>query len=118
MNLTTCAALIVEDDQNVQRMLQYLLKKHCASVDIASDGDAAIAMLQKSTYGLVVLDLMLPKTNGFQVAEAIGNLPYKPRLIVHSAIARYFENSFPEGTVVLQKPFDIGHIEEELQKLA
>jgi DNA-binding response OmpR family regulator len=113
-----CAALVVEDDESVQRLLQVMLRKHCTSVDRAVDGEAAIAMVREGSYDLVLLDLMLPKVNGLAVSEAIQALPVKPKVIVLSAISRYFADRFPEDTLVLQKPFDIDRIEDVLRTLA
>ena len=91
---------------------------HCESVDLAADGEAAIAMVRDGSYDLVLLDLMLPKANGLAVSEAIQALPVKPKVIVLSAISRYFADRFPEDTLVLQKPFDINRIEDVLRTLA
>ena len=112
-----CAALIVEDDESVQRLLQIVLRKHCTSVDLAVDGEAAIAMVREGSYDLVLLDLMLPKANGLAVSEAIQSLPVKPKVIVLSALSRYFADRFPEDTLVLQKPFDIDRIDDVLRAL-
>lgn len=112
-----CAALIVEDDENIGRLLEVLVRQHCSSVDVATDGDTAITMLRDGSYGLVLLDLMLPKVNGLAVAEAIETLPERPRVIVLSAISRYFADRFPEETIVLQKPFDVDRVEEILRDL-
>lgn len=112
-----CAALIVEDDDSVQRLLQAVLRKHCGSVDVAGDGEAAIALVRGGSYDVVLLDLMLPKANGFAVSEAIQSLERRPKVIVFSAIARHFPDRFPEDTLVLQKPFDIDRLEEVLRTL-
>lgn len=111
------AALIVEDDESLQRLLQVVLRKYCISVDHAADGEAAIAMVRSGSYDVVVLDLMLPKVNGLAVSEAIQALPRRPKVIVLSAISRYFGDRFPEGTLMLQKPFDIDKIEDVLRTL-
>lgn len=113
-----CAALIVEDDDSVQRLLQVILRKHCSSVDLAADGEEAIRMVNDGSYDLVLLDLMLPKVNGLAVSEAIQALPVRPKVIVLSAISRYFADRFPEDTLVLQKPFDLDRVEDALQTLA
>ncbi|HEX9984989.1 MAG TPA: response regulator [Thermoanaerobaculia bacterium] len=112
-----CAALIVEDDESVQRLLQVVLRKHCWPVDLAVDGEAAIAMIRGGSYDVVLLDLMLPKVNGLAVSEAIQALPTRPKVIVLSAISRYFADRFPEDTLVLQKPFDIDRIDDVLRTL-
>lgn len=115
--MTQCAALIVEDDESVQRLLQAVLRRHCGSVDVAGDGEAAIEMVRNGSYDVVLLDLMLPKINGFAVAEAIHKLERPPKVIVFSAIARHFADRFPPGTLVLQKPFDLDRIEEIVRTL-
>lgn len=112
-----CAVLVVEDDQDIQRLLQVILHRHCSSVDVAGDGERAIEMLKTATYGLAILDLMLPKINGFEVAQFARSLPNPPKLIIISAIARYVHDRLPEGAVLLQKPFELEQIEEALRSL-
>jgi DNA-binding response OmpR family regulator len=112
-----CAALIVEDDDGVRRLLQAILRKHCSSVDVAADGEAGIDMVRGGSYDVVLLDLMLPKVNGFAVSQAIQSLERQPKVIVFSAIARHFVDQFPRDTVVLQKPFDLDRVEEVLRTL-
>lgn len=110
-----CAALIVEDDEDLQRLLTAILRRHCSSVDVAGDGEQAIDMVRRGDYGLVLLDLMLPKLNGFAVSAAIEQLSRRPKVVVLSAISRYFAERFPAETVILQKPFDLHHLEEVIR---
>ena len=112
MNGQQCALLIVEDDEKLQDLLKTILTRHTTSIDVASDGDEAIEKLQSSHYDIVILDLMLPKTNGLIVAETAAALPDPPRLIVLSGISRYLSDRFPAGTLVLQKPFEIDKLAE------
>lgn len=96
--------------KSIQLLLRRVLHRHCDSVDVANDGERALQLLGDRVYDVVILDIMLPKVNGFEVAARLDNLARKPRLIVLSAIARYFEDRFPPGTTVLQKPFDLDRI--------
>ena len=105
--------LVIEDDPDVQALIRAVAKRRGVTVDRAQDGEQAIDLLGKNEYDLVVLDLMLPKVNGFEVAEVIRKLDPKPRMIVFSAISRYVAEQFPEA-VILQKPFDIERIEDIL----
>lgn len=109
--------LVIEDDPDVQALLVALASRRGVAVDHASDGEEAIQLLHDSNYDLVVLDLMLPKVNGFHVAEVIRDLRPRPRMIVFSALSRYFAEQFPEA-VILQKPFDVGRIEDILSGTA
>jgi DNA-binding response OmpR family regulator len=109
------AVLVVEDDDATQQMLRVLLRRHCSSIELASDGEEAIEMLRSGDFGAVILDIMLPKMNGFQVAQAIRDLDPPPKLIVLSGVARYFHDRFPEGTVMLQKPFEVEQLDSALR---
>ena len=106
--------LIIEDDADVQKLLATVASRRGIEVDRASDGEEALAFLEKNRYDLVVLDLMLPKVNGFVVAGVIRGLDPRPRLIVFSAVSRYFAEQFPEA-VILQKPGDLSRIEDILR---
>jgi two-component system response regulator ResD len=110
-----CALLIVEDDEKLQDLIRTILTRHTTSIDVASDGEQAIEMLQRGSYDIVLLDLMLPKTNGLIVAEAVAALAGAPALIVLSGISRYLSDRLPPGTLVLQKPFEVDKLAETVR---
>ena len=63
--------LVVDDDPNVQRMLEYTLKQEGYVVVIASDGAEAFRLYGAGSPDLILLDVLLPKMDGYQVAEKI-----------------------------------------------
>lgn len=63
--------LVVEDDMDIQELLQNFLEEAGYVVVLASDGVEAIALFQKEIYDLVLLDIMLPKIDGYGVCELI-----------------------------------------------
>src|SRR5512141_1737643 len=63
--------LVVDDDPNVQRGLEYTLRQEGYEVVIASDGAEAFRLYGAESPDLVLLDVMLPKLDGYQVAEKI-----------------------------------------------
>ena len=63
--------LVVDDDPNVQRGLEYTLRQEGYDVVIASDGAEAFRLYGAESPDLVLLDVMLPKLDGYQVAEKI-----------------------------------------------
>ncbi len=63
--------LVVDDDPNVQRGLEYTLKQEGYDVVIASDGAEAFRLYGAESPDLVLLDVMLPTLDGYQVAEKI-----------------------------------------------
>ena len=103
--------LVIEDDPDVQALVCSVAKRQGVAIDRAQDGEEAIRLLGVNSYDVIVLDLMLPKVNGFSVAEVVRGLKARPRLIVFSAISRYFAEMFPEA-VILQKPFDLARLED------
>jgi DNA-binding response OmpR family regulator len=109
------AFLVVEDDDATQQLLRVMLRRHGAAVEAVGDGESAIERLRSGEFDAVILDIMLPKMNGFQVAQVIRALEPRPKLIVLSGLARYFSDRFPEGTVMLQKPFEIDHLDAALR---
>ena len=63
--------LIVDDEPNIVLSLEFLVKREGYEAAIAPDGEEALAALAELTPDLVVLDLMLPKMNGFELCERI-----------------------------------------------
>ena len=63
--------LIVDDDPDIQRLLGYTLKQEGYQVLIGADGAEALRMWAKDQPDLILLDIMLPKLDGYQVATRI-----------------------------------------------
>ncbi len=63
--------LVVEDDRKVAGFIEMGLREEGYAVDIARDGDEAIVLAHVNDYDAVLLDLMLPKKNGLQVAAEL-----------------------------------------------
>lgn len=63
--------LIVDDDPNILLSLEFLLRKSGYQVFVAVDGEEAIALVEKERPNMVLLDIMMPKVNGYEVCEYI-----------------------------------------------
>jgi len=63
--------LVVEDDQDIQELLQNYLENEGYQVVVASDGEEAIDVFHKENPDLVLLDIMLPKLDGYSVCKAM-----------------------------------------------
>lgn len=68
-------ALIVEDQKFLSAILKARLEREGVQVAQAFDGEEAIRFLTQQKPGVVVLDLVMPKTSGFEVLEAISLNP-------------------------------------------
>ena len=65
------AILVVDDDAGLRRALRRVLSSHGFDVDLAAGGDEALAQLRSRPYDLVVLDVMMPGTDGIEVCETL-----------------------------------------------
>jgi len=61
--------LIVDDEPNIVLSLEYLMRREGFEAAMAADGEAAVQALAGPPPDLVILDLMLPRMNGFEVCR-------------------------------------------------
>lgn len=74
--------LVVDDDTNICELLRLYLEKDGFKVDTVNDGEAAINTVQDSSYALILLDIMLPKRDGWQVCREIRKFSNVPIIMV------------------------------------
>lgn len=74
--------LVVDDDPIVSEVLTRYLVKDGFEVDEAEDGEAAVAAFQKRLPDLVLLDLMIPKLDGFEVFDHIRSIAEIPVIML------------------------------------
>tara|TARA_Y100001980_G_C14527464_1_gene303079 strand:- start:76 stop:771 length:696 start_codon:yes stop_codon:yes gene_type:complete len=65
--------LIVEDEKDIRNLLIFNLQKHHYEVDSINDGEKALPLIRKNKYDLILLDIMLPGVNGFDLTRIIKN---------------------------------------------
>ena len=77
--------LVVEDEISIQRILQYDLMQSGFSVDLASDGEEGLQKALADEYDVMLLDVMLPKRDGFSVCKALRNRGNSIYIVILSA---------------------------------
>ncbi|MDM5155299.1 response regulator transcription factor [Bacillus sp. DX1.1] len=65
--------LVVEDDEEIQELIKQFLMTQNYIVEIASDGLEGMKQFNKQSFDLILLDVMMPNLNGFEVAKMIRN---------------------------------------------
>lgn len=65
--------LIVEDEKNISKLISDTLSLGKYDVDYAFDGEEAIQKIKNNKFNLIILDVMLPKLDGFEILERIKN---------------------------------------------
>ena len=74
--------LVVEDEKDIQNIIKAFLENAEYKVETADDGLDAINLIQKNNYDLILLDIMLPKIDGFTVCEMIRKNSNVPIIIL------------------------------------
>ncbi len=103
--------LVVEDDVALRNLITTVLERAGLGVDQASDGVEAIALLERRSYSVVLLDLVMPNMSGHGVIRYLNDrLPEKPPVvIVVSAEKEMLLRELDDAIVAMfvRKPLDI-----------
>ena len=104
--------LIIEDEFNLADVIASRLKKEKYAVDIICDGEEGLISAMTNIYDLIILDVMLPNLNGFEILNKIRKEGKKTKVIMLTAKTLLEDklNGFDNGANdYITKPF---HIEE------
>lgn len=71
----TKKVLIVDDEQNIVTALEYLLGQSGYQVEVAQNGEEALAIVDSFAPDLVLLDVMMPRVNGYEVCRRLRERP-------------------------------------------
>jgi DNA-binding response OmpR family regulator len=104
--------LVVEDDPAIRRLVEWTLQDEGLAVDAAADGAVAIRYLADRRPALLILDVMMPRADGYQVARALRSYHGRetPILLltaagdVHDAARRLGADRY------LAKPFELDQL--------
>lgn len=77
--------MVVEDDDSAREMMNIALSQAGFQVSAVSNGEAALDLLHRCRFQLVLLDVHMPRISGLEVLEAVGRLRQKPPVLMVSA---------------------------------
>jgi two-component system, OmpR family, alkaline phosphatase synthesis response regulator PhoP len=114
--------LIVDDEPNIVISLEYLMKREGWETSVAADGEAALAALEKAPPDLVILDVMLPRMNGFEVCRLIRADPRWAKLRILMLTAKGRDTEVEKGLglgadAYVTKPFSTKDLVAEIRAL-
>jgi DNA-binding response OmpR family regulator len=116
------SVLIVEDEPNIVLSLEFLMKKAGYDVAVERDGDAALAAVAKAAPDLILLDVMLPKRNGYQVCESIRSDPELAAIKIIMLTAKGRDAERDKGIALgadeyITKPFSTREVVDKVKQL-
>ena len=112
--------LLVEDDPDAARVLAKGLRERGYAVDVAGDGEIAIVQAATTDYDIVLLDVLLPKTDGFAACRAIRDSGCAVPILMLTArdsVESRIEGLDCGADDYLVKPFDFGELLARLRAL-
>jgi CheY-like chemotaxis protein len=110
--------LVVEDDPVVRRFLADALTRASYNIRAAGDGQSALVELLGWRPDVVLLDLIMPRMNGWDFARACNTMPgRRPRIVLISALGPAALEAAREigAWHILPKPFDLDELLELLE---
>ena len=100
--------MIVDDDNNIAELISLYLTKECFETQIVNDGESALTTFETFSPNLILLDLMLPGIDGYQVCREIRSKSATP-IIMLSAKGEVFDKVLGlelGADDYMEKPFD------------
>lgn len=112
--------LVVEDEPDAARYLAKGLRQHTFAVDIAEDGASAIYKVSVNSYDIVVLDVMLPDSDGFAVCKTLRAAGHSMPIIMltaRGAVTDRVDGLNSGADDYLTKPFEFSELVARVKAL-
>ncbi len=112
--------LVVDDNKDIRRILEDLLKSNNYDVDVAEDGESGLVLLQNNQYDLLITDLGLPGMSGWDLAKASKRYQARmPVLAISSWQGKDAEEKIAQYGIcqIIWKPFRFVQIHEAIEAL-
>ncbi|ADL00538.1 response regulator transcription factor [Brevundimonas subvibrioides] len=111
--------LVVDDDENIREVIHAILTQAGFQVAVVSSGEAALAMVKRSRFALMLLDVHMPRMGGLDVMAAMRRLVEAPPVLMVSADSqsRTVREAVALGCVgYVAKPFSPGSLVDRVRR--
>lgn len=114
--------LVVDDEPNILISLEFLMKRAGFEVRSADDGEAALRAIREDPPDLVLLDVMMPRKDGYEVCEAVRANPAWANIRIVMLTARGREIEREKGLALgaddyVTKPFATRELVDKVNSL-
>ncbi len=114
--------LIVDDEQDITSILKRGLEKYGYEIDVFNDPLLALSSFRAGSYDLILLDIRMPKMDGFELYQRITQLDSKTKVCFMTAFEVYYDalkELFPdsyESICFIRKPIAIQDFVKRISK--
>jgi CheY-like chemotaxis protein len=115
--ITPKSILVVDDQPLVAKTLRLLLTTHRHKVEVAEDGEKALAAYEKGKYDLVITCFSTPRIDGLELARSIKErVPHQPIIMTAAYVESVTKREEKESNIdaVLGTPFSARQLQEAL----
>ena len=114
--------LIVDDEPNIVLSVEFLMHREGYEVETAGDGQEALDMLSAGSPDLVILDVMMPRKNGFEVCAEVRADPARSGIPILMLTAKGREAEMKKGISLgadayITKPFSTHDLVAKVHEL-
>jgi two-component system alkaline phosphatase synthesis response regulator PhoP len=114
--------LIADDETNIVISLEFLMKREGFDVAVALDGEAALNAMTEQMPDLILLDVMLPKKDGFEICQQIRSNPDWQSVKIIMLTAKGRDTEIAKGLALgadayMTKPFSIKELVAQIRQL-
>ncbi len=120
--------LLVDDEQDIVDTIKYSLELRGFEVDVAFDGISAMALARKGGYQVLLLDVMLPGKNGYEVSRllkedmASGRIPPFGIILItarrlDTEVREEFVSTWSKADACIYKPFEMEDLTDAITSL-
>jgi DNA-binding response OmpR family regulator len=116
------AVLLIEDDPDIRMLVEMILRMNGINVVSCAEGGAGLKALEKETFSLIILDVMMPDMSGYEVLKQIKSRHGDDAPPVALFTARPEDTTAKElagqrGVHILAKPFEYEKLAQHVQSL-
>lgn len=119
-NMTKKEILIVEDEDDIRKLMKSFLEKKGFDITLAEDGSSAVDILQNKHFDLLIIDVLLPGEHGMDLVKMKGHNFITPIILMSGIYNEKEINEIMEDPNVkcfIKKPFDLNEFYEKVNEV-
>ena len=118
--MAAARVLVVDDDPSIRKIIADRMRAQGHEVEVAVDGEAALEAVARFDPDLMLLDMKMPKMDGFEVLEALRRTESPPEVVMitaHGNIERAVRAIQTGAADFIAKPFEAAHLDHIVSRV-